>query len=263
MTVAAELALAPYDTAASGWTRRHAAHLLWRAQHGATDAEIARAHADGLPATLDRLLAPQPENDEFRTADAALAQLAVDSNDISDLKAWWAHRIVRSANPLVEKMTLFWHNHFATSNAKVGSAKQMAAQNALLRSQALGSFRELLRAMASDVAMLVWLDGNANRRRQPNENFARELLELFALGVGNYSEHDIQEAARAFTGWHVRQGKFWFNGRQHDDGIKQVFGVSANFDGGDVVDLCLAQPACPRFLAAKLLRCFVSPSPSD
>lgn len=256
-------ALAPFDADASGWTRRQAAHLLWRTQHGATDAEITRAHADGLAATLDRLLTPQPESDEFRTADAALAQLAKDSDNIADLKAWWAHRMIRSANPLVEKMTLFWHNHFATSNAKVDSSAQMSAQNATLRAGALGSFRELLRAMAKDVAMLVWLDGNANRRRQPNENFARELLELFALGVGNYSERDIQEAARAFTGWHVRQGKYWFNARQHDDGTKQVFGVSANFDGGDVVELCLAQPACPRFLAVKLLRFFVTPHPPD
>ncbi len=255
--------LAPFDVATSGWTRRHAAHLLWRAQHGATDAEVTRAHEEGLPATLDRLLSPQPETSEFTAADATLAQLAADSGDIGDLKAWWAHRIVRTANPLVEKMTLFWHNPFATSNTKVDSVPRMTAQNDTLRTHAVGSFRELLGAMTRDVAMLVWLDGNANRRRQPNENFARELLELFALGVGNYTERDIQEAARAFTGGHVRQEKFWFNARQHDEGAKQVFGASGNFDGGEIIDLCLAQPSCACFLATKLLRQFVMPLPPD
>lgn len=263
MTVADDRSLAAYDVATHGWTRRQAAHLLWRAQHGATEAEIARAHSAGLSATLDRLFAQQPEGEEFRTADATLAQLAIDSGDIRDLKAWWAHRIVRTANPLVEKITLFWHSHFATSNVKVGSVAQMAAQNATLRALGLGKFGDLLRAMARDPAMLVWLDGNENRRRQPNENFARELMELFSLGVGNYSERDIQEAARAFTGWHVRQGKFWFNQRQHDVGIKEVFGASGNFDGDEVVDLCLAQPASARFLATKLLRYVLEPSPPD
>jgi uncharacterized protein (DUF1800 family) len=261
--IAAADPLAPYDAEASGWKRRHAAHLLWRAQHGATDTEIIRAHEEGLTATLERLLTPQPETSDFAAADATLAQLAADSGDIGDLKAWWAHRIVRTANPLVEKLTLFWHNHFATSNTKVDSVPRMTAQNSTLRTHALGSFRELLGAMARDVAMLVWLDCNANRRRQPNENFARELLELFALGVGNYTERDIQEAARAFTGWHVRQEKFWFNARQHDEGVKQVFGASGNFDGGEIIELCLAQPSCARFLATKLMRQFVMPSPPD
>jgi uncharacterized protein (DUF1800 family) len=111
--------------------------------------------------------------------------------------------------------------------------------------------------------MLVWLDGNANRRRQPNENLARELMELFSLGVGNYSERDIKEAARAFSGWHVRQGEFWFNRMQHDTGDKTVFGQTGKFDGDDVVELCLKQDAAPRFVARKLLQFFVMPSPPD
>jgi uncharacterized protein (DUF1800 family) len=155
------------------------------------------------------------------------------------------------------------HGHFATSNAKVQSLEQMAAQNALFRSHALGSFRELLHDVARDVAMLVWLDGNANRRRQPNENFARELMELFALGVGNYTEKDIQQAARAFSGWHVRDGKFWLNRLQLDTENKSVFGRSGNFDGDDIVELCLEQDAAPRFLATRLLKFFVTPSPPD
>lgn len=244
------------------WSRNAATHLLWRTGFGASFDEIQQVTQDGLDKTLDRLLSPPVETAEFGKADALLRQAAFDSGNIADLKVWWLHRMVASANPLVEKLTLLWHNHFATSNAKVDSVPLMAAQNDLLRRESLGSFRRVLHDMAKDVAMLVWLDSNSNRKRHPNENFAREVMELFSLGVGNYSEHDIQEAARAFTGWHVRNGEFWFNAIQHDTGEKVVFTKHGNFDGGDVVELCLEHPACPRFLAFKLLRQFVEPSPS-
>jgi uncharacterized protein (DUF1800 family) len=244
------------------WSRREATHLLWRTGFGASADEIQQVTQDGLDKTLNRLLSPPAETAEYGKADALLRQAAFDSGNIADLKAWWLHRMVASANPLVEKLTLLWHNHFATSNAKVDSVPLMAAQNDLLRRESLGSFRRVLHDMAKDVAMLVWLDSNSNRKRHPNENFAREVMELFSLGVGNYSEHDIQEAARAFTGWHVRNGEFWFNAIQHDNGEKVVFTKQGNFDGGDVVELCLEHPACPRFLAFKLLRQFVEPSPS-
>jgi uncharacterized protein (DUF1800 family) len=243
------------------WSRSTATHLLWRTGFGASTDEIQQATQDGLDKTLDRLLSPPAEPVEFKKADALLRQAALDSGNIADLKAWWLHRLTASANPLVEKLTLLWHNHFATSNAKVDSVPLMAAQNDLLRRESLGSFRRVLHDMAKDVAMLVWLDSNSNRKRHPNENFAREVMELFSLGVGNYSEHDIQEAARAFTGWHVRNGEFWFNAIQHDSGEKVVFTKRGHFDGGDVVELCLEHPACPRFLAFKLLRQFVEPSP--
>lgn len=243
------------------WSRREATHLLWRTGFGASADEIQQATQDGLDKTIDRLLSPPTESAEFGKADALLRQAAFDSGNIADLKAWWLHRMTASANPLVEKLTLLWHNHFATSNAKVDSVPLMAAQNDLLRRESLGSFRRVLHDIAKDVAMLVWLDSNSNRKRHPNENFAREVMELFSLGVGNYSEHDIQEAARAFTGWHVRDGEFWFNAIQHDTGEKVVFGNRGNFDGGDIVELCLEHPACPRFLAFKLLRQFVEPSP--
>jgi uncharacterized protein (DUF1800 family) len=243
------------------WTRREATHLLWRTGFGAGTDEIAAATNAGLDKTLDRLLTPQPETPEFAKADTLLRQAALDSGAILDLKGWWLHRMVASANPLVEKLTLLWHNHFATSNAKVDSVPLMAAQNDLLRRESLGSFRRVLHGIAKDVAMLVWLDSNSNRKRHPNENFAREVMELFSLGVGNYSERDIQESARAFTGWHVRNGEFWFNTIQHDTAEKEVFGQRGNFDGGEIVDLCLEQAACPRFLAFKLLRQFVEPSP--
>lgn len=252
----------PYSAHPHGqWTRAEATHLLWRTQFGATHAEIETAVADGLEATLERLLTPQPESAAFDDEAGLMRQVAFDSGNIADLKAWWLYRMLRSANPLVEKMSLFWHNHFATSYRKIRSVLHMAAQNDLIRSQALGSFGELLHGMTRDVAMLIWLDGNANRKRHANENFAREVMELFSLGVGNYTEEDIQQAARAFTGWHVRNEEFWFNRIQHDFGSKQVLGKQAKFDGDDIIDLCLEQDACPRFLSTKLLRSFLHAHP--
>ena len=255
--------LAPYDATREGaWASREAAHLLARAQFGFTPQELDRATTDGLNATVERLLVTQAESAEYQQAEDALRKMSLATGEISDLKVWWLYRMWASANPLTEKLAVLWHNHFATSNAKVRSVPQMLAQNDLIRVQALGDFQQMLHGMAVDTAMLVWLDGNANRKRHPNENFAREIMELFALGVGNYTEQDIQEAARSFSGWHVREGAFWFNRLQHDDSPKTVFGKTGNFDGAQIVDLCLAQPACPRFLAMKLLKTFVLANPT-
>ena len=252
--------LAPNDPGA--WTRREATHLLWRAQFGASAPELDRAHKEGLSRTLDRLLTPQQESEEFKTVEPLLRETAYDTDNIKDLQAWWLYRMHYSANPHHEKLALFWHNHFATSNGKVRSVPHMTAQNDLIRREALGSFRKMLHGMAKDVAMLFWLDSNANRKRQANENFAREVMELFSLGEGNYTEDDIKQAARAFTGWHVREDKFWFNVRQHDNGTKTLFGKTGNLDGGEIVGLCLGQKACPQFLAFKLLRAFVLDQPT-
>ena len=252
-----------YDANRDGaWTIREVTHLLGRSQFGYTPAELEQAVTGGLNATVDRLIATQPESAEFRQAEEALRKTAFATGEITDLKIWWLYRMWATANPLAEKVALFWHNHFATSNDKVRSIPQMLAQNELIRTHGLGSFKSLLHGMSRDTAMLVWLDGNANRKRHPNENFAREIMELFALGVGNYTEKDIQEAARAFSGWHVREGAFWFNQLQHDESTKTVFGKSGNFDGAAIVDLCLEQPACARFLGMKLLKTFVCPDPS-
>ena len=253
--------LRQYDSKKLGWTHRDATHLLWRTQFGASDAEIEQATEAGLEKTLDRLLTPQEESPDFESSDRLLRQVAVDTGNISHLKAWWLYRMLNSANPLVEKVSLFWHNHFATSNAKVDSVDHMVAQNDLIRKEAVGSFRKLLSGMARDVAMLIWLDSNANRKRQPNENFAREVMELFSLGVGNYTEQDIADAARAFTGWHLRDDKYWFNRRQHDFTQKTLLGTTGTLDGEDVIEICLGQAACPHFLAEKLLATFVTPRP--
>lgn len=245
----------------SAFRREAAAHLLRRLQFGVTPEEVDRAVSEGLSATVERLLTEQPESDDFLRAEASLRQTALAASSIAALKAWWLYRMLYSANPLREKLTLMWHNHFATSYAKVNNVSQIAQQNDLFRAQAGGDFRQLLQAVARDPAMLVWLDGSANRRRHPNENFAREVMELFALGLGHYSERDIQEAARAFTGWQLRDGVFWFNVSQHDAGTKTIFGRTGRFTGTDVLELCLEHPACPRWLAYKLLRQFVSDEP--
>ena len=179
-----------------------------------------------------------------------------------ELKAWWLSEMLGTASPFTERMTLFWHNHFTSSVQKVRSPPLMLRQNALLRKHALGNFGELLHAVSKDPAMLVYLDSATNRRGQPNENFARELMELFTLGEGKYGEQDIKEAARAFTGWSIEleTGEFLFRPRQHDDGVKTVLGKNL-ISGTEVLDLLLAQPETADFIAARLWREFVSPQP--
>jgi uncharacterized protein (DUF1800 family) len=180
-----------------------------------------------------------------------------------ELKGWWLTEMVGTESPLTERMTLFWHNHFTSGLEKVRSPALMYQQNVLLRRHALGNFAELLHAASKDPAMVVYLDAATNRRGQPNENFAREVMELFTLGEGNYGEGDIREAARAFTGWSIEleTGAYLFRRRQHDDAEKTVLGRSGNLRGEDVLDILLAQPASAEFVAAKLWREFVSPQP--
>jgi uncharacterized protein (DUF1800 family) len=160
-------------------------------------------------------------------------------------------------------MTLFWHDHFVSSQQKVRIARLMYGQNAMLRTNALGNFGALLHAAAKDPAMLLYLDGAQNRKGQPNENFAREVMELFTLGEGHYTEQDVKEAARAFTGWSLNRetGEYLFRPGLHDFGSKTVLGRSGNFDGDAVLDILLAQSSTAEFVTAKLWREFVSPDP--
>jgi uncharacterized protein (DUF1800 family) len=166
--------------------------------------------------------------------------------------------MLNSGHPLREKMTLFWHNHFATSIAKVHSRVTMLRQNQLLRQHALAKFGPFLMEISKDPAMLIWLDSNSNVKGHANENYGREIQELFSLGVGNYTEKDIQEAARAFTGWHTNGEEFEFNNGLHDDGEKVFHGVKGNLDGGDIVKIILKQDTCARFLVGKLYRYLIS-----
>lgn len=236
------------------WDCAAAAHLLRRAGFGATPGELERALEEGHARTLERLFAPAGHDP--RLVDGVRAVLAVES--LEGLQAWWTELILQGGDPLGERLTLFWHDHFATSQDKVADLRAMHAQVELLRTRGGGDFRELLHAVARDPAMLIWLDGDRNRRGQPNENFAREVLELFALGIGHYTEQDVLEAARAFTGWGTRGRAFAWRPEHHDDGEKHVLGARGNFDGDAVLDVILASPDCPRHVARSLLAEFVA-----
>jgi hypothetical protein len=170
---------------------------------------------------------------------------------------WWANRMVATNHPLEEKMSLFWHGHFAVNENKVRDYRKMLGQLDLFYKYGTGNFRDLMVAEAKDPGMLSFLDAGVNVKGAPNENFAREIMELFTMGVGNYSEKDIREGARAFTGWNYVDLRFVVNKDQHDDGQKTFLGKTGNFDGVNVIDIILQQPVTSRFIAGKIYRYFV------
>ncbi len=174
---------------------------------------------------------------------------------------WWAGRMLNSPRPLTEKMALFWHGHFATNEEKVRDYRKMLQQVELFQREGLGNFRTLLLAVAKNPAMLAFLDAGVNVKGAPNENFAREIMELFTMGVGHYGEQDIREAARAFTGWNYRGLDYQFNAAQHDDGEKQVLGVRGTLGGEEVIDIILAQPVTAEYIASKIYRFYVREDP--
>ena len=182
-----------------------------------------------------------------------------------ELRTWWVAEMLSTASPFTERMTLFWHNHFATSQQKSRSATLMYRQNVLFRKYATGNFAAMLREVGKDPAMLIYLDGAQNRKGAPNENFAREVMELFTLGEGHYTEQDVKEAARAFTGWSIDPdtGAFRFRPFIHDDGVKKVLGQEGRFNGDDMITILLQQPATSEFIVSKLWREFVSPDTSN
>lgn len=241
----------PWQPTADEWNRKWAAHLYRRAAFGATDAQLNAAREDGLDKTLVRLMSGEPDADARLDLFTETGQYY---NDTTSLRTWWLYAMIEGGHPLREKLTLFWHNHFATSYSKVRSTKLMYEQNVTLRKHALGKFPAFLLDMSRDTAMLVWLDSNRNVKGAPNENYAREVMELFSLGVGNYTEKDIQEAARAFTGWHhdAEMSKFEFNRDVHDEGMKTVFGKSGKWNGEDIIRFCCEHDACAKFLVGKL-----------
>ena len=176
---------------------------------------------------------------------------------------WWANRMLTTERPLEEKMALFWHGHFANNEEKVRDYRKMKRQLALFQAKGTGNFRELLIGAAQDPAMLAFLDAGVNVKGAPNENFAREIMELFTMGVGNYSEKDIREAARAFTGWNYEGVEFKQITEKHDDGVKNVLGRSGTFDGVQVIDIILQQPVTAEFVAGKIYRYLVRQDISD
>jgi len=254
------------------WDLKWAAHLYRRAAFGVPPA--AASGYDGLKQAVDRgrdaciesLLAGENDQEDFdRLMQLMRDRLSAPGRPITDLQAWWLYCMVHTPHPLRERCTLFWHDHFATSAAKVRSPALMAHQNAVLREHALGSFREMLREMGRDPAMLIWLDSNSNIKGRPNENYAREVFELFSLGEGHYTEEDIAQAARAFTGYATDGEQFVFRKDLHDDGEKTIFGKTGNYTGDDVVGLILERDRPAAFLAGKLFKEFVSENeePSD
>jgi len=286
---------------ASDWTLEETTHLLRRAGFGAAPDALREWHAMGRIAAVERLVEPPPPSvrsgerpawfapekyrelvatvrderaammaeklpeAEQRSRQQVLRRLLQNRQQANEAVGWWLDRLFTTEAPLVEKMTLFWHGHFATSIDKVRDPYLMLQQNELFRSQALGNMRALTRAVVRDPAMMIYLDTAQSTKRQPNENFAREIMELFTLGEGHYSEDDIREAARAFTGLRINRplGQSFFHRPSWDAGVKSVLGDRGRLQPDDVVDILFRQPACSRFLARKLCAYFVSDAPPD
>lgn len=251
--------------------REKGAHLLRRWGLGASEAELDFYLRGGYAAAVDRLLEPEAIDEGFAVPLESFGRPGARVN-MPGLVAWWTLRLLATRRPLRERLTLFWHDHFATSASKVTGAPLMHAQNETLRAHALHPFPKLLNAIARDPAMLFWLDNQLNVKGRPNENFARELMELFTLGIGNYSEQDVQESARAFTGWGFRRlplrqtegrpvSEFLFRPAQHDDGPKRFLGKQGPLKGEDILQILLEHPLTPRRIVTKLWEQFVYPNP--
>ena len=276
--------LRPYKpTAEQPFDRVKAAHLLNRAGFGGTEAEIEQVLKLGPQDAVDWLcdFPDAPAEEQSRSDVPDLSSIEGYPRDFRELQqkyrgmtpeermqyrqmlqranreavsataGWWLRRMAHGPYPLQEKLTLFWHGHFTTSAKDERAALLMWMQNELLRRNVLGNFREYVRQISRDPAMLDYLNNQQNRKKRPNENYARELMELFTLGIGNYTEHDIREAARAFTGWAHDGDEFIFRKYDHDEGEKQFFGKRGNFDGDDVIDIILNHPACARYIASR------------
>lgn len=258
--------------------RSDLAHLYRRLGFGATAAELDAAVAAGWDATLARLLRPTstdpgvvatpPPSVPFVTNQgkagsaahkAAVRQLHAQG---SSLTQWWLSRMVAVHDPFPEKLTLFWHGHFATSISKVRQSALMLRQNELFRAQGQAPFAALTLAVGQDPAMMIWLDTRKDTAASPNENFARELMELFTLGVGNYTELDVRAGARAFTGWSFDPKTLTFREirQKHDSGTKTFLGTTGNLDGTDVVSIVTSRPDSARFLTTRLWNRFAAPA---
>jgi uncharacterized protein (DUF1800 family) len=280
--------LAPLS--AGKWNEQTAAHLLNRAAFGGTPVEIEATRKKGLAAAVHQLVDPagdaanlppptwaHPRNiramrmearglkDEPEQRKEKIREIRMmEGEQILDLRRWWLNRMMNGPAPLLEKMTLFWHGHFATSVQKAKDGYWMWLQNDTLRRNAFGNFATLTKKISRDPAMMIYLDLPQSRKEHPNENWARELMELFTVGIGNYSEQDVREAARAFTGYRLDMTtqQFRFAPFQQDRGTKTFLGRNGALSGDDIIDILVKQPACAQFLARKLWRFFVEDDPS-
>jgi uncharacterized protein (DUF1800 family) len=258
------------------------AHLLRRATFGATAEEVDQAERVGYDAAVNLLLnparpdrgaaatpvpdlGPDPYAALNRNATREQRQAAQKTrrDQIQAITAWWAERMTAAEHQLHEKMVFFWHGHWATSVQKVDSARLMMAQQEVFRSHATGQFPPFVKAMLRDAALIRWLDGQRNTRQAPNENLARELMELFTLGIGNYTEDDVKAGARALTGWAIDRatGKVHLESARFDDGVKTILGRTGRFDADGFADVLLQQPAAAQFLARRLWFRFASGEP--
>src|ERR687891_1176791 len=245
------------------------AHLMRRAGFGASREELETRVARGYETTVEELLNPgsQPSVDDdvlfryFPNYEGGMAPV--------QSQAHWLYRMVNTQRPLEEKMVLFWHQLFATGNSKIDNPPEMIQQIATFRRHALDTFPSILIELARNPAMIYWLDNNGNHKGAINENWGRELLELFSMGVGNYTEDDIKEASRAFTGWTVAPkiprlplGRFYWNfeyrPEDHDYGEKTFLGQTGNFNGEEIIYIIVRQPAAARFLSRHLYNFFVA-----
>lgn len=243
------------------WNTEKVAHLYRRAAFGASPSQIEHGTRSSPTQIVDQLLAGDAEQKAlFEQEFQPLRDGTLEGGNPRQLKSLWFYRILHSPHPLEERLTLFWHDHFATSNAKINNVRYMQRQNDICRKHALGKFGVMLQEITVDPATILWLDANRNTKGHPNENYAREVFELFSLGVGNYTEKDIQEAARALTGWNVdiTNHVALFVPKDHDDGEKNVLGNKGNWNETDVVNIALKQPACAKFLTRKLFQELVS-----
>lgn len=266
------------------WTVEAAGHLLARAGFGGTPDEVRALHALGLEGAVDALVhyrdrpfpdmpvfeadvrEPPPRSayegkDEDERREVRQTWQRADRRQLGRLREWWLRVMILTPRPLEERMTLFWHGHFTSGWRTVRNAYHLYIQNATLRGNAVGSFRTLLHEIARDPAMLRYLDGFRNRKGRPNENFAREVMELFTLGEGHYTEQDVKEAARAFTGWTYRNGRFVHVLGQHDDDPKCVLGTDGPLDGHDVLEILLAEDQTARHVVERLYAYFTGADP--
>jgi uncharacterized protein (DUF1800 family) len=271
------------------WNTEAAAHLMNRAGFGGSPAAIENLRALGMNGAVSWFLdyeripddTPAPDwahpdpdliarREAIRKAADPETQRLLQSQmyqeenaEMADLRYWWLRRMALGPRPFQEKMTLFWHGHFATSYEKVHNPYFLWLQNETLRQNATGNFNQLLIAVAEDPAMLLYLDGADSHKNHPNENFAREVMELFTLGEGHYTEQDIQQAAKAYTGWGLSQDRlhYQYHPGNHDTGPKTVFGQTGNYSGEDVLNMICAKPECARFIAERLWRFFVQDDP--
>lgn len=256
-----------HPTAAASSERQVAGHLLRRAGFSPGPGDVDKAIAAGPQRTADQLLHPEKVNDS--ALETRLAETTWNLESAAELRRWWMTRMVFTQRPLAEKMTLFWHGLLTSSFRKAEKGNLMYVQNEFLRAHGLGKLRDLLIGISKDGAMLRWLDGTGSSKAHPNENYARELMELFTLGVDyqgkpNYSEVDVRESARALTGWYVgKDNTVGFRPRAHDDGVKTFLGRTGNLGLEDVVDTILAHPAAAHYISSRLWSFFAYPNPDD